>query len=477
MSLRAPVRSGLIWIGGTRFASQVLTWAITIVVIRLLTPADYGLLAMATVFMSCLSMVAEAGLGQALVQAPAMDDLQLKRIFGAIILVDFTLFAVQFAAAPLIATFFGEDRLTAIVRVLALQFLITIFVVIPSALLSRRLEFKKQSLISLGSSVLSSLVSLGMAFSGYGVWALVAGTLLASFVNAVAINAIAPFLRRPDFSLKGMRGLLVFGGQVTAGRALWLLYSQADLFIAGKLLGKEMLGYYSISMHLASLPVQKLSSIINPVAYPAFASARDDPSHSAWYLLKAIRILCFIGFPVLWGISSVAPELVNVLLGPQWGPAILPLQVLTLIMPFRVVNNFLPNATDARGRADIGVRNLIVANVVMLPAFFIGSLWGLTGLTAAWGLVWPVVFLMNLFRSLPVVNLRVRDVLRAMAVPALCGLGMYAAVFVAKQFVFPGDDGVPRLVIPIVVGVVAYGILALAVNLKVCREIFELVKP
>src|SRR5438309_7311792 len=142
MSLRREVLSGLFWAGGMRLLGQVLTWAVTIVVIRLLSPNDYGLLAMATVFVSFLILMAEAGLGAALVQAPEVDDFMLRGIFGAVILVDCVLFLLLVAAAPAIAQFFAEDRLVSIIRVLALQFLLGIFAVIPSAQVTRRLDFK-----------------------------------------------------------------------------------------------------------------------------------------------------------------------------------------------------------------------------------------------------------------------------------------------------------------------------------------------
>jgi O-antigen/teichoic acid export membrane protein len=470
------VLSGLFWIGGTRLLGQALTWAITIVVIRLLSPSDYGLLAMATVFMSCLAMFAEAGLGTALIQAPVLNEDKLRRIFGAVILVDVALFALQIAAAPLVAWFFGEDRLVAIIRVLAVQFLLSMFAVIPSALMSRRLDFKRQSVTSLASSVLGSLASLWMAYSGYGVWALVIGTLLMALFNTVAINIISPSLRRPDFSFEGMRSLVLFGGQVTVGRALWLLYTQADVFIVGKLLGKELLGFYSVSMHLASLPMQKISSIVNVVAYPAFASTQQDKSQTAWYLLKAVRILSFIAFPALWGISSIAPELATVVLGAHWEPAILPLQVLAFITPLRMVGNIVPTAIDGLGRPDIGVWNLIVANAIMLPSLVVASNWGLPGLSVAWGCVTPLVFFANLWRSLPVVNIRIADMLGAMALPALCAVGMYLAVFLARRFLFSNLHGTVQMVALIAAGAMSYALLTICLNTKGCKEIIDLRK-
>lgn len=474
MSLRSQVLSGLFWTGGARVLSQILTWAITLVVIRLLSPGDYGLLAMASVFMSFLVMMAEAGLGTALIQAPDVDELKLRRIFGAVILIDAALFLLQFAAAPAIAHFFAEERLVLIIRVLAVQFLLNIFTVIPGALLSRKLDFKRQSIIGLAGAACGSLSTLGLALSGYGVWALIIGTLVGAGIAGLAINVVAPFLKWPDFSFKDLRRVVMYGGQVTAARLLWFLYSQADMLIAGKLLGKELLGFYSVSMHLASLPTQKVSSIVNQVAFPAFAKTQHDPDQAALYLLKAVRILSFVGFPVLWGMSSVAPELVTVVLGSKWDPAIFPLQALSLVMVLRIINVILGTATDGMGRPDIGLTNIIIANIVMLPAIALGSNWGLTGLSLAWVCVSPLVTLQNWVRILPVVNLTLRDLLRAMRPSVFCACAMYAVVFLVRRYVTLGQQGLLQLLILVGAGMASYALLSVAFNMKLCREVIEL---
>ena len=474
MSLRSQVLAGLFWTGGMRLLSQILTWAVTIVVIRLLSPGDYGLLAMATIFVGFLALVAEAGLGSALVQAPELDDLTLRRIFGAVILIDFALFALQFAAAPAIAHFFDEEHLVAIIRVLALQFLLMIFGVIPTSLLARKLDFRRQSMVGMASAVVGSLSTLGMAIAGYGVWALVFGSLVTQLFNTVAINAVLPFLRWPDFSLKGMRGLLVFGGQVTAARIMWFFYSQADIFIVGKLLGKELLGFYSISMHLGSLPVQKISSVINQVAYPAFAQTQHRPDAVRAYMLKSIRLMSFFAFPVLWGVSSISQEIVAVLLGPKWQAAVVPLQLLPLVMPITMFSTFLNTAFQGVGRSSVVFSNVFTAFVVMPAAFWIGAKWGLPGLCFAWLIGLPLVFLVNLQRMLPLVGLKSIDVLAAMALPALAAGGMYACVGIARLYIATTLLAPVVMVTFIAVGTTAYAIITLAANRNGAREVMDL---
>jgi O-antigen/teichoic acid export membrane protein len=475
MTIRAQVRTGLLWTAGARLLSQVFTWAITIIVIRLLNPGDYGLLAMATVFTAFLLLMAELGLGPAVVQAPDIDDAGLQRVFGAVLLMNGILLVLLYFAAPFIAAFFDEPRLTPIVRVLSLQFVPIALSVIPNALLQRKLDFRRQSLIAFFSAVVSSVLTLVLAFAGLEVWALVWGSVTASFCTAIALNIVSPFKLWPRVSLRGTRNLMVFGGNVTASRLLWFFYSQADVLIAGRFLGKELLGYYSLSMHLASMPVQKISSIINEVAFPAFSRVQDNRDVVVSNVLKAFRVLCFVGFPFFFGISSIAPEVVVLLLGPQWMPAIFPLQVLALIMPLRLISNFLPSASDAIGRPDVSVKNLAWACLIMPTAFFIGSYWGLVGMSLAWAFAFPIVFLSNVTRALGALDLPVSAFLRVAAVPAVSSVCMYAMVAATRTLTLQAYS-VGKLVALIAVGVSTYAALVYAFNRHGAREVVGMLR-
>lgn len=476
MNFKSKVVVGLGWIAGGNFLGQIITWGITIVVMRILSPADYGLLAMASVFVSFLGLMATAGLGPAIVQTRELDDNRLRQLLGLIIFINVALFLLLFFSAPLIARFFDESRLIDIIRVLSSQFVISSFAVIPESLLGRELKFKKRALIDFSSHTAGGALTLALAISGYGVWSLVAGAICSVTGKTIGLNLAAPYLCRPSFSLQGTKHLIAFGGKVTAGRILWFFYSQADMFIAGKLLGKEALGFYSVAMHLAALPVQKISGILNQVAFPAFSQIQQDPSMIQSHFLKAVRILSFFSFPVLWGISSIAPELVLLLLGPKWEPATFPLQILPAIMPLRMISNFIPSAVDAVGRPDITLKNLIGASIIMPAAFLVGGQWGISGLCFAWLVGFPLVFMSNLLRALPAIDLRVMDLLKSMVWPALLSMVMYAIVALLR-LALSTETGVEwRLALMISIGALVYCGLTLITNRHGYQEIIGVLK-
>jgi teichuronic acid exporter len=471
--LRAQVMSGLRWTVGARILAQVVTWAITLVVIRILTPADYGLLAMATICVAFLSIFSELGLGTAVVQRVDIDVATLRNVFGTLIIVHGTLASFLALIAPLIASFFDEARIVPIVRVLALQLLVAAFGVVPDALLQRKMDFRRRSLLDLSGAIAGALMTLGLALAGHGVWALVIGALFTQSWKTIGVNLVAPFPHWPRFSLSGLRSLVTFGGHISASQLLWFFYSQSDMLIAGKWLGKELLGFYSVAMHLASLPNQRIAAIVNQIAFPAFSRMQGDARKVAASMLVGVRVLSLIAFAVLWGLSSIAPEVVNVILGSKWGPAVVPLQVLGLVMPLRMIGNFVPNAVQGMGRSDIILKNAATVALIGPTAFLIGVNWGLLGLSAAWLVATPLLFAENMMRSLPVLGLRFRQLVGAMWPAASAGLLMYFCVSAARLTI-DMPVGILRLAALIAVGALTYIASSFVLNRRGLREAYTL---
>jgi len=468
--------SGLRWSAGVRFGSQIFTWAVTLLVVRLLSPSDYGLLAMAMVFVGFLSMIAEFGLGPAVVQRVNVDEGELRKAFGIILLVHGSLFLLLFFSAPLIGILFGEPRLPPVVRILSVLFLVAAFQVMPDALLQRRMEFRRRSINDFAAVVAGSLTTLFAALGGWNVWALVAGTFVTQLWKVIGLNFIAPFLHKPDFSLRGTRGMLQFGGHLTATQILWFFATQVDVLIAGRWLGKELLGFYSVAMHLASLPNQRIGGIINQVAFPAFSRMQHDRRQVNAAVMGGIRVLSFFAFPILWGISSVAPEFVSVVLGSKWAQSTLPIQILALIMPLRMIGNFVPNAVQGIGRSDVVLGNIMWVAPLMPVAFLIGVHWGLFGLCMAWLAIAPVAFVGNLHQNARALGFSLTAALRTIAPAAASALTMYAAVAITRHLLPSEISNLITLPILIISGAITYALAALAFNRRGCLEVLAFVR-
>ena len=384
-----------------------------------------------------------------------MDEQGLRKVFGLVLLVDVGLFLLLFLSASAAASFFGEPKLSAVIRLQAVELLIRAFSAIPDSRLQRALDFKRRSLVDLGSVVSGSVITLGLAVAGLGVWALVWGNLAAATLRSVGLILVSPIGQRPSFDFSGLRGLALFGRDLDIRPAAMVLrHSQADVFVAGKLLGKDLLGTYSIAMQLASLPVQRATAIVNQVTFPVFARLQDDRLVVRQQLMRGVRLLSMLSFPVLWGISSIAPEIVSVFLGAKWQAAIFPMQIIALAMPLTIVGGIVSTVVQSVGRGDVVVRNAATSSALMPAAFVLGSQWGLPGLSLAWLLPYPLVFAINMRRVMHIMDSKLSELASAMWRPACAALAMYATV-AATRFSFE-LDGLWALGTLIPIGAIAY---------------------
>lgn len=470
MKMHSELARGVKWVAGAKLASQVITWGVTIYVMRLLAPSDYGLLAMCTVVLGFLSMFAEVGLGPALIQRKEINEQDLRQALGVVWSVNIALFLLSNALAPLVAAFYGEPRLQQLVHVLSLQFLLLPLAVVPDVQLQRRLEYKQRSLVELTAALAGSQATLLMALLGAGVWSLVAGQLATHAWRAAALVWCAPGQPRPDWSLKGMGSLLGFGGSLTATRLLWYSFTQADVAIVGRVLGDQMLGWYSVSMHLASLPVQRMAGILNQVLFPILSRSQHDLPAIRSGVLKMLGYIGLLAFPILWGMASVAPEIVIVVLGAGWDGAVLPLQVLCLVMPFRTLAQMLPTVTDAMGKPGVNFRNLLLSCTVMLPAFYLGTRWGIQGVAYAWLLGYPVVMFFNMRRMLAAIGISARAVAGRAGPAVVCAALMFGAVTLVRA-PLAAQPRAWALIAEVLTGMLAYAVASLLFNRTMVAEL------
>ncbi len=474
MTFRAQVLAGLRWAVVTRFLAQLVTWSITILVMRLLSPGDYGLLSLATIFTGVLELINEIGLSTSIVQSKSIRLPQLRQIFGAVLVTNVAAcILTALVLAPIAAHFFAEPELAPVMQALGLAFLPVAFTIIPTALLERDMKFRGRSVVDFTAMVAAGVLVLCLAYRGFGVWALVWGYLLQVVWRAVAFNIIHPFGHLPSFFFDRSDPMFSFGRDVFVARLLWFFYVRADAFIAGKLLGKDALGLYSVSMHIASLPVDRVSVVVNQIAVAAFSRVHREASDIGYHMLRSMRALSFFAFPVLWGISSVSEELIRVFLGKTWEPAAPLLGLLCFIMPLRILGELIKSALQSIGRARSALSNTLLAAVIMPIAFYVGCLFSVKGLAFAWLLIYPLVFLANLANSAAHLKLRFLEMVSAMTRPALISAVMFSAVALSRNYL--AGTPLQNLLCLVIVGVLTYFLLSFFANREGTVEMWDLV--
>lgn len=471
MTLKSQVLSGLKWSAAAKALAQAATWATTIVVMRLLEPSDYGIMAMAMLVVTLFGLFAELGLGSALVQAQKVSTEEARKLFGTAIIVNLILVSILVFSAPITSLFFNEPRLTIIIQIASLHFLVSVKGMLSESMLRRNMEFKKISIAEGVGAVAGAISSLAMAINGYGVWSLVSGLLAGETARVfVLLISTRPFLS-PIFSLSGIGELATSGGLLTLNRFTWFAYSQSDIFIAGKFLSRDGIGVYAVSANLAAMPMQKALSVVNQIAFSAFSKLKTDQKALTASFRRSILVGGYLSIPILWGIASIAPEFVTVVLGEKWVDAIIPLQIICLVIPLRTISALESTVTSALGRPDIYLPNSLTGLFILPTCFFVGSHWGPNGLAAGWLVGLPLQVFFNIRRSQKVTGIGIRSIISCLWAPLLAGLIMGLSVYGIRLIISDTTSNLLRIFILIPTGALSFLASAIILDKAGLREI------
>ncbi len=293
-SLDRSLLTGIAWTGGMKWATQVFSWTVTLIVARLLTPEDYGLMGMALVYLGLVKYLSEFGIGTSIVQGHHLNRGQLSELGGFSVVAGVLFAAISMALSGPIAAFFGEPAVQLVVIVLSTSFIIDGLQILPRSLLLRDLNFRTVALVEGLTSFATMTTTLILAILGFSYWSLVFGSLGGRAVSAVVLLFARPHQVLPPIHLKSIGAALRLGWHVVVSRLAWYTYSNADFAIVGRVLGTNPLGAYSLGWNLATLPVEKVSALTGRVTPAIFSAVQDDPPALRRYLAALTEGLALI---------------------------------------------------------------------------------------------------------------------------------------------------------------------------------------
>jgi teichuronic acid exporter len=449
-SVRSQMVSGFVWLAASRFAAQTISWVITLAVIRILAPADYGLMGMAVLVNSFLMLFNELGLGAAIVQRPDLREREISDVRWFILLLNATLFGMVLISAPSLGRYFREPALPGMLRLVGLVFLVNGVGAASGFMLARRMAFRQKAQAEFAGNFAGAVSTLGFAFAGFGVWSLAGGYLIQHTTTNALYCLYCPLGFYPPAFGARLRSSLQFGSQVAAGKVLWWVSSSADEIIVGRVLGSVQLGYYGLAVQFGSLPLQKLVSLVTQVALPSFSAIQHDEESLRRYYLKLVGFMAFVTFPTCLGMFVVADAAVRSLLGEKWLPMVFPLKLLALATCLRAVETLNTPLLVARNRPGIPLFNSLLQTVVLPLAFLVGSRWGISGVAAAWVCAWPLLYAVVTAQTLRVLGLPVRSYLAALRHPFAGSVAMMLSVFLVQSLLPAGVR--PGLVVLLICG-------------------------
>ncbi|HEY2103060.1 MAG TPA: lipopolysaccharide biosynthesis protein [Chthoniobacterales bacterium] len=375
-SMRARVARSMFWIAWSRGALQLLTFATTLFVARILVPADYGVMALATSFTAHAGMLAEMGLGSAIIQFRDLSRRELDTCFWITMTLAMVCFATLFLGASAIARWLAVPTLADVLPVLSLVLPLTACRVVSDSQLRKRLALDRVSQAEVIGAVVTLPTTIGCALAGLGVWTLVIGYVVGPAVRSAATFAFAPWL--PGFRIGGERvkDVVRFSLSTLGIRFMWSLREAANSVVLGKVTGQAaVVGLYTMADDVAHLPGTKITPILNMLASPVMAELQTDIDGLRETFYRAFRLTVAIVVPTSAGMALVADDMVAVLLGPKWLPAAPLIRLISLYAAVRAVDVLLPPVLFARRRERFLFWYCLVLLFVMPGAAVLGAVW------------------------------------------------------------------------------------------------------
>jgi O-antigen/teichoic acid export membrane protein len=434
-SLDRSMARAVAWNATARWASQILSWGSTIVVARLLTPYDYGLVGMASLYLNLAILISQAGIGDAIISLRDLTRRQIAELNTVSLLMGVSMFGLSWALALPLARFFSAPPLFAVIGVSSITYLINCFQVVPQALLQRELRFKLLASIEMIRASCQICATILFAWLKFGYWSLVIGYIIGCFIA----STLTFFRKRHEFAIPNigrLRRELRFTRRVLLSRVAGYAYDNADFGVAGRVLGEAALGNYTVAWTISSAPVEKVANLVTGVTPAYFSAVQTDKAQLRRYLLRLTEMLSFVTVPASIGLALVADYLVPVLLGPKWYGVIGPLRLLGFFVAARSVATILPNLLTAIGDTQFVMWAMIGAAIVMPVAFFIGSRWGTVGIAAAWVAAYPVIMVPMYYRVFQKTDMRPKEYFSVVA-PAVSASIIMAIVVLLVRSTLP----------------------------------------
>jgi PST family polysaccharide transporter len=470
MTLRSESIRGVKWIAVQNYGAKFISFAVLAVLARLLEPAAFGIVALASVYVTFLQVFQDQGFSDAIVQREALEDDHVHSAFWFSTGCGLVLFALSVPMAGVVAHIVARPALAPVIRWLSIDFVLTAVSGPAVALLTRALEFRALATRTVISNVAGGLVGVAMAFAGAGVWALVGQVLVQGIVEIVIVYAAVAWRPRLRFSARHQKDLYRFGVNMLVVNVMTFASRQGDDLLVGVVLGPVALGYYTLAYRLLLVATDFFIATMSAVAFPVFSRLQDEPVRLRQALLEATRLSSTVAVPAFVMMSLTASSLISVAFGPNWGPSVPVLQVLAFIGIVHSVFYFGQNAIKARGKPGWLVVIATSNTIVNLAGFMIAVHWGIVAVAAAYvirGYLLAPVPLLILRR---VLDMRLKVYLRLLVVPAAACAVMAMSVGAVAALIGSDVDVRVRLATELAAGAGTYALFLQLLRPGTLRE-------
>lgn len=468
-SLKKQAVSGVAWTSVERFAQQIIQFIIGVAIARVLAPADYGVVGMTAIFFAIANTFIDSGFGSALIQKKNRNEDDYSTCFYFNIIVSVILCGVIYVCSPAIASFYRTPILCDVTRVLSITLVINSLGISQNAKLTAEMKFKAMAVITVSSQLATGVLGLYMAYTGWGVWALVFQQIFGSILRLILIECYTRWIPKWRFSKKSFHHLFSFGSKLLCSSLINTIYDNIYTLVIGRVFSPKEVGYYNRGNQFASLPSQTLLSIFMKVAYPLMAEVQDDAEKLKRAYKKFLRVPLFVLWPLLFGLIALAKPFILLLLGEKWLPCVPLLQVLCIGSFFGPLTHINLNILYVKGRTDLVLKLELIKKPIAFAILFGMIPLGLWWLCLGRAIYEFIAYCFNCYYTQKFINF---GFWRQMYynIPVLTKSGIMGGLCYSCNFIF--DNPWLQLFVGIAVGIASYFLMAVITK----DETFEDVK-
>ena len=376
-SLKAKTIKGTVWSAIDNVTQMGVSFLVSIVLARLLSPDDYGLIGIIGIFTAVCSTIINGGFSSALIRKKEITDDDYNTTFIVNLVSSLLLYAILFVSAPLIAKFFNREELIILTRVSTFSMVIGAMAIVQHTRLTKRIDFKTQTKITLTASVVSGVIGISMAIGGFGVWALVVQMMVSQILSTILLWLLNRWTPRLRFSKKSFHELFGFGWKMMISGILDSLWTQLNQVVIAKFYNTATLGQYSRADHYSQLFSSNLTSVIQRVTYPVLSKIQDDKERMVAAYRRVIKQTMFFTFSSMFALGAISEPLIHCMVGEKWHEAATYLPLICFIgasYPLHAINL---NMLMVQGRSDLFLRLEIIKKVIGLAPLFVGAFFGI----------------------------------------------------------------------------------------------------
>lgn len=380
VSLKEQTTKGVFWSSVERFSVQGIQFVVMLVMARLLSPEDYGVVGMLAVFVSLAQAFVDGGFSQALIRKKDRTEVDNSTVFYFNIVVSVTIYVCLYISAPLISRFYEMPSLTPYTRVICLSIIINSLSIVQRAIYSAKIDFKTQTKASIISVIISGIVGVYLAYKGFGPWALVWQQISNLGINTFFLWIYSSWRPIRSFSWKSFNELFGFGSKLLATSILNSIYSNVYTIVIGKMFSASSLGYYTRAEHFANLPSSNFTSVFQRVTFPILCKVQDDLPRLENIYRRLLRASTFVIFPCMIGLAAVAEPMISILLGDKWETTAYLLRILCFGLMWYPMHAINLDILQVKGRSDLFLKLEIYKKIIAIIILFIAAPFGLEAL-------------------------------------------------------------------------------------------------